>query len=397
MSRMSVNHPNTHVRRRLGQDRIFSIDSLRGFAMVLVILQHSYLSVNQTLIAPVLNTLIWDATGLAAVAFVSISGTVYSYFLFVDSDWGKVYRRYIPRAAFMFLAAHPLISILSYYFRIKFEPRLWLPMTPSERLGLNFPITDVIAICLLISPLLILQIGPLIRALLIMIMLIVAPLIAAFAYPISPVACYLKEAIFGVSGEPRLFWYPLIPWLAIFLSGSFVGRDVALAKLGILNSRILAQRLRKAGICLAVCCIALLAVYKLLKITFINEWDSSFFMAIYPKQATIFLPGYFAVLIWFFAKNLERIDIKGKINRFDWLLSIFSRTSLFTFIVQFAVVESAPAFLGYTGLLDMTGFLILFILGLAIMLALSYSYGRLRSILPKHDYKTIKNALIAGR
>jgi hypothetical protein len=365
--------------------------------MVLVILQHSYLSINQKLIAPALNTLIWDTTGLAAVAFVSISGAVYSYFLFLHPDWKTVYRRYSARAAFMLLAAHPVISILSYYFRMEVEPTLWLPMTFSERLLLDSPITDVIAICLLISPLLMLRIGTLMRASLIMIMLIVAPLIAAFAHPSSPVAGYLKETIFGVPGEPRLFWYPLVPWLAIFLSGSFVGRDVALVKSGILDGRILVQRLKKAGIYLVVCCIALLAVYKLLKMTFVHEWDSSFFIAIYPRQTTLFLPGYFAVLIWFFAINLERIDMKGKINPVDWLFSIFGRTSLFTFIVQFAVVESAPALLGYTGLLGLTGFLILFILGLTIMLAFSYSYGRMRSILSEQDYKIIKNALMAGR
>jgi len=397
MSRLSMNHLNTPVRRRLGQDRIFSIDTVRGFAMVLVICQHSYLSVNQKLIAPSLNTLIWVITGFAAVAFVSISGAVYSYFLFLHSDWKAVYRRYVARAALMILVAHPVISILSYYFRMEFEPSLWLPLTISERILLNFPITDIIAICLLISPMLILRIRPVMRALLIMIMLTIAPVIVALAHPTSPVASYIIEAIFGVPGEPRFFWYPLIPWLAIFLSGSFLGREVALAKSGLLDSGTLVRRLKMAGKYLAVCCIALLTGYKLLKINFVYEWDPSFFLAIYPRQATMLLPGYFAVFTWYFVTNLERIDMKGNINRFDWLLSIFGRTSLFTFIVQFAVVESAPAFLGYTGLFGMTGFLMLFILGLTIMLALSYFYGRMRSILPHQDYKVIKHALIAGK
>jgi len=70
----------------IGQNRILSVDVLRGIAMVLVILQHSYLSVNIKAIPPLIDFLLWNITGLAAVAFVSISGVIYSYFMYAGPD-----------------------------------------------------------------------------------------------------------------------------------------------------------------------------------------------------------------------------------------------------------------------------------------------------------------------
>ncbi|NLI82146.1 MAG: DUF1624 domain-containing protein [Deltaproteobacteria bacterium] len=125
--------PSTH---RLTGNRLLSVDSLRGFAMVLVVLQHSYLSADMKAFPHLLDMLLWGVTGLAAVAFMSISGMMYSYFLFSRADGRVVYRRYVRRALFLILAAHPAINLLSYPFRAVEHggvPDLQLLLQPLSR------------------------------------------------------------------------------------------------------------------------------------------------------------------------------------------------------------------------------------------------------------------------
>lgn len=53
-----------------------AIDILRGFAMVLIILQPSYLLVDHSLIPSWLNFFVWNVTGMVAVTFRLIFRTV---------------------------------------------------------------------------------------------------------------------------------------------------------------------------------------------------------------------------------------------------------------------------------------------------------------------------------
>jgi hypothetical protein len=354
--------------------------------MVLVILQHSYLSVNARLIPSAPNLLLWLVTQLAAVAFVSISGTMFSYFLYIQPYWKTTYRRYAARAAFVILFAHPAISLAGYSFRMAGIENPAGSQSFLQRFILQFPITDTIAVCLLLSPILIVHFTSGLRAVTILTLWVVSPLIIAFVKPAG--ACWLmpKEAIFGGLGNPTMFWWPLVPWLAIFAVGSFAGRALARLKQGQLGAASLVQRLKKAGITLAICSAILTLGYKLLKMKFGRDWSPDLFLAIYPSQTTTILPGYFAVLAWLFAALMERIEILGKYDRFLWFLSILGRTSMFTFIVQFVVVESVPALLGLKGTLGLGGFLVLFVLGLVVVWMLAYGYGRLRGWFSENDY-----------
>lgn len=381
-------------------NRILSIDALRGFAMMLVILQHSYLSADMKTIPPFLDMLLWGVTYLAAVAFVSISGMMYSYFLFSSVDRGVVYRRYAARALFLILAAHPAINLLSYPFRAVGHGGVPDFHTFLLSLLLDFPITDTIGVCILVAPVFIVCLGSLIRAATIAAMLVSTVLIRALVIPPEAQLMVLKEAIFGGLGLPRYFWFPLIPWLAIFLSGSFVGQALAQVRQGTVKTSALIPKLNKAALALAFTGLFLTACYKVLRVAFGEVWSPSIFLAIYPGQTTSLLPGYLAVLLWVFSILLHRIDVSGCYDRFVWLLSISGRTSLFTYVVQFAVVESAPALLGLKGSLSLAGFLALFAIGQSIMWFLSHAYGRLRGWFQHNDYaefvKMVKAACAAA-
>jgi hypothetical protein len=364
--------------------------------MVLVILQHSYLNINMKLIPLLMGALLWNITSLAAVAFVSISGATFSYHLFMQPDWRIVYRRYITRALFLLFAAHLAINMISYPFRMVYNN---FPDSVSflTSLLLNFPITDTIASCLLVSPIFIIRFGSVSRALIIASLLIASRIAVAFVNPVTPSFIVMKEALFGTVGEPKIFWFPLVPWLAIFLSGSYLGQALSRIKQGAVNVPAFMRQMKKAGIMLAACSLILIVGYRLLRMKYANNWDPELFGALLPNQLAMLLPGLLAVLIWICIAVLHRINISGQYPRFLWFLSIFGRTSLFTYVVQFAIVESAPAILGFTGSLRLAGFLVLFMTGLGVMFFLSFSYGRMRGWLQENDYHVCLNSVSAGR
>jgi len=370
--------------------------------MVLVVLQHAYLNVNPTLIPRLLDVCVWRVTYLAVIAFVSIAGAMFSYYLFLQSDWKAVYRRFAARAAFLLLVAHYGLGLTSYYSRVVREPLSpWArafasylssmvpgPIAPwfqvfLERFVLGVAITDVIGICLLVSPVFILGVGPVLRTVIIVTLLVATPLVVAFVHPAGTAGMILKEALFGSVDEPSMFWWPLVPWLAIFLTGSFAGQVLARFKQGSLDTATLIRKMIHAGIVLAVPTLG----YEVLKPAFAHAWNPDFLRAISSGHITVLLPAYFAVLVWLFAFFMQRIDVAGTYHRLTWALSILGRTSLFAYVVQFAVVLSAPAVLGLTGSIGSAGFALLFVVGLAVVWLLCYAYGRLRGWFTKDDYE----------
>jgi len=256
---------------------------------------------------------------------------------------------------------------------------------------LNYPITDMIAICMLVSPLFIIYLGPATRVVIIAAMLVSAVLIRAYVIPNNTLLMILQELTFGGLGIPKVFWFPLMPWLAIFLSGSFAGYALMCHKKGTLEVSAVVRMLNRSSLFLAVCSIVLVLGYKMLKMTFGSTWNPNIFLAIYPGQTTAILPGYLAALAFLCAVFLKETDIMGRYNRLFWLLSVFGRTSLFTFVIQFAIIESVPALLGMKGTLGPVGFVMLFIAGSILIWASAYLYGRWRGWISENDYAICVN------
>jgi uncharacterized membrane protein len=383
-------------KNQVKQNRLFAVDSLRGLAMVLVILQHAYLSVNRQLIPPLLDMFLWGLTYIAAIAFVSISGMMCSYFFNTQTNWKLPYRRYVARAIFLIFGAHLAINLTSYYFRVTGGSDWLISHSSVEQFFLGSPITDTIGFCLLMAPVFIIYWSPAQRAVAIVLMLVATAIIRAFVIPTGPYWTILNEATFGVLGEPKLFWVPLVPWFAVFLTGSFIGKALACLKSGEINLPTLIQKMNKTAIVFAISGAIFTLCYKLLRIVFGGVLSPNLFLAIYPGQTTTLLPGYLSMLLWLFSALIQHIDIHGCYDRFTWFLSVFGRTSLFTFIVQFAVAESIPALMGLKGSLGLAGFLFLFGTSTIVMWLLSYLYGRLRGWITKRDYEEILS-LVAGR
>jgi len=381
--------PQAHLSDRVGKSRILSVDSMRGVAMILVIMQHAYHLIDPSEVTGIADYAIYGITKMASVGFMAISGMMIGYFLFYRPDWKRVQVRFAKRAAFLILFAHPAIALIRYYYVETDRMQHFL-----NGLYLEYQITDTIALSLLIAPLLLLHLKPAVRIALIIVALIATPLISAYFQPASGILLTLKIALFGEIGHESnlLVTWPLVPWLAIFLSGGIIGEMLASVRKGKLTISALVYRMQKSAVILAVVGMVLTLGYKLLKMQFGDIWNPHLFEVIYPSRTTSFLPIYLAVLLTVFSLLMVRIDSRHKYDRAAWFASIFGRTSLFTYVTQFAVVHTAPALLGLRGHLNLWQYAVLFVVGVFVTWIMSYTYGRLRGWITVDDY-----ARLAGR
>ncbi|MBK8335784.1 MAG: DUF1624 domain-containing protein [Sterolibacteriaceae bacterium] len=353
--------------------------------MVLAILQHSYLNADSSLFSDSGKWFMWTTTNLAPVAFVAVSGAASSYSLLSNSDWCRAYRQTVVRAFVLLTVAHFLINLSSYPWALHqgllrgSEDLPWI-----EQLALGFPITDTIAVCLLISPVFVVCFGQRLRAIIIVVLIAATIAVTGLAVPTSAPFPMLREALFGVlgdfriSGEPKTFWWPLVPWLGVFLSGTIFGECLARFAHSKLDARVLVIQLIRSTAALGICSLLLTLGYMLLKAQYLQVWGPEVFRAMYPSRTTTLLPGYLALLTLILAAITYVVDVQGHFDRVLWVLSVFGRTSVFAFIIQFLIVESGPAVIGLTGSLGPLGVSFLFGSSLVLVWLLSYLYGRVR-------------------
>ncbi len=374
----------------VAQGRIRSIDVMRGVAMILVIVAHARWFLDERTVSAWSYIGLVMSTRIASVAFMFVSGTMISYFLFYRDQWRLVYQRYVKRAVFLLVVIHPAIRLATYYY---FEN----PGSMSYSMLHNYPITDTIALALILAPPIIRVTSSTARAVLALLLLAITVPAVAYYHPSVTAMKIVKEVLFGTiitdTAILQLDW-PVVPWLAIFLSGTLLGEALAKVRKNLLLATVLQKRLRVIAIGLAVAGVILTAAYKMVKSQYADVLSPGLILAIYPTRTTSLLPIYLGVLVFVFLFLQQQIDIRGKYNRIAWCVSVFGRTSLFTFVQQFVVVWTIPALLGLKGRLGPLQFLFFLPVALAICWVLSYSYGRLRGRIAAADYDLLSRGQV---
>ncbi len=373
-----------HLVGARGRNRIRAIDPLRGFAMLLAITQHAYHLIDPERVSELSNLLVYTATRMASVAFMTVSGMMIGYFLYSGRPADEVVRRFRRRALFLLVFAHPAIHLACY-------------LGPQEdrwgvfwhRIFFEGTITDTIALSLLLSPLLLVRLPPRAIAGVAIALLVSTPVVVFFWPATEGVAQAIKIFFFGrMDDEPgpiSMDW-PLLPWIAIFLCGSLAGRMLADARTGRIGIEALVRRLLRTGAWLAVPGIVYLAGYKALRFAFTDVWPERVFQILWPARTTGLLPLYLAVLCGVLALLLWRLDGLGRIDRASWALSVFGRTSLFTYVTQFVFVFSVPGLFGWKGELGLGGVAALAVFATICTWVLAFAYGRARGWIGPTDY-----------
>lgn len=356
------------------RQRIKSVDAIRGMAMALIIFAHTRPLIDTSLVSHLAYSFLYYVTNISTVAFMTVNGMMYSYFLYSTPDWLRVYRRFAKRALLLLLC-HPFIKLLSYPAQGDEFATLW------AFFGNDVPITDTIALCLLITPLFTRRMGPRMRLGFILCMLIGTPFVLIGWMPTNPILVHLKEFLFG-----KLTWdsseisypFPLIPWMAVDICGSYLSESLAHERAaGKVNTAYIG-RLKTAATILLSLSLVLIVGYKILKGVFGASIDPVVLHALYPSRTTALLPCYLGLLLFLFAYLFPLMDIADRVGRFAWAATVFGRTSLFTYLTQFAVAMSLPCLFGLKGSLGLPGFITMYFSSLTICWLLAYTYGRVR-------------------
>ncbi len=386
--RLNDGHISAHHK---GRNRLLSVDSMRGAAMVFVILQHCFHLIDATTVSPLIYDLLYLITKIASVAFMTVSGMMIGFFYASTADWVAVYRRFAKRALLLVLVAHPGIQLARYfYFGPDHLAMFW------HNLAFDYPITDTIAVALLVSPVFVKFRSLAIRVGLIALLLVATPAVVILYQPDSSAGAAIKASLFGgVSGPDVPFWgWPIVPWVGIFLCGFLMGPALARVKSGDLPPQQLIRKMLGAAAFLAVGGVVLTLAYKVLKLTFGPSLPSIVYDSIYPSRTTTLLPVYLALLLACLAVLMYHIDVRKKYIRAEWILSVFGRTSLFTYVTQFIFVHSIPGIFGLQGKMNLLECSIHFVLSLCASWLLSYAYGRARGWIISGDFAYLSGGQI---
>lgn len=373
---------------RIGTNRVYSLDTIRGLAMVLVIWQHMLRFHVPGTFTDTAYTIIPVIAQFAPVAFMFISGTALAYIFSRAVDWGAVYARYVRRAVMFILIAHPVIRLAGYY-SVADTVSLW------QYLTLHYPGPDTVAFVYLTVPLFIRRFGNASRVILSLCLLIATPIVVHLYNPDSTTLIVLKEVFFGQAyGVPpaALVNFPLLPWLAVGLIGTVLGEAMGKVAKGELAGWVLTRRMNRVGVTLAVISVILVSIYVIVKGKLGGTWDADTFRMIYPRNTSAFLPFHLALLLWTAAWLIRTVDTGHRHNRFTWLASVFGRTSLFCYATQWAVATSLPTLLGLRDKLALPEYIGATVAGVIVCWMICYWYGRWRGWIAPDDY-----AILSGK
>ncbi len=359
--------------------------------MLLVVMAHALLLSDHSKLGEWFSSYIYLVTQSASLAFMFVSGMIMTYLMRMAGDSSKARLKFFKRGLFLIVIIHPILRLATFVYSNTHHDFLYNMIH-------DHPITDTIGICLIMAPFLVIATNHRLRLGLIIFMLSLTLAIRLWWHPDSGVAEIIKVGFFGAdpgSDTTLAVGWPVIPWLAVFLCGSFIGEMYTAIKKQQISHLEAVKRLRRSavilmsiGLVLSICSLALKRLNPF-------DWEFDVFLALYPGRTTFLLPCYLSLMLAVVAYLVLHVDAGRGYNRLFWALSIFGRTSLFTFVSQFIVVWTIPTLLGLKGTLGYQGLVITICSALIVCWFMSYAYGRLRNRVTANDYQELSRVSCA--
>jgi hypothetical protein len=94
----------------------------------------------------------------------------------------------------------------------------------------------------------------------------------------------------------------------------------------------------------------------------------------FPDKLYSLLPFYMALFFLLAIFYINRLEIREKVGAADRLFLLFGRTSLFTYVVHYFMVQTLPHFIGWKGALNIPQTLLYLTLAIAVLSRLSSLY-----------------------
>jgi len=371
------------------RERIHWIDVFRGLAVLLLFAIHSLILVSDTT-PPWLVAAAYRILYVCIPMFMCVSGMTMWYLLAGrQGDTKRTVRRYAVRGVWLLVWCHVLITLGTW-------PLTWDKESFLDVLLLRWHITDAIAACLWLGPWLIFRLDDRRRLALALVLLVGSRLLATFWHPAIGGMGFAQEFLFGQNDYAKttalLNVYPVGPYLAMFLLGTVLFPFV--------QRRIQEGGVGKAVRFLVVLCLALMvmgaaavAVYVGLRRALDAKEYADLLAFFYPTKTSALLPLYLAatglllaVVLWW---NLSQ----RRYTKLDFVLTVWGRTALFAFVVQYFVIQAIPTLLGWRGEVPIILCGPLVLVFCAILFLVSYAYARVRGYVAAGEYDAIRASL----
>lgn len=370
--------------------RVDTLDVARGLAMLMVFLNHGIVWLDSGTPRALVAT-IYRASDFCIPMFMAISGMTMAYLLQRSTRSPScVRRRYLRRSLYLLVVGHVLITLGTW-------PMHWHDQTFTELLLGRWHITDSIAICLFLGPLLIGRLSVQQRTILAVILPALCRAVTAFWDPASPVIKGLREFLCGINDldpSPVLQnTYPLGPYLAMFLLGTVLGPFYQAA----VWDRALVPFLKRLGVVLLglfVLGMTLTLVYVLYLRTALDPAQYENLLAFfYPSKISALMPVYLAMGGAIFLVVALWVDLWHRFGPLTFSLVVLGRTSFFAYIVQYFLIQGVPTILDLTHSVRPWQYLPLVVFFTALMFLICYVYARSKGIISRGEYRILRERI----
>ena len=201
--------------------RLQPLDALRGSAMLFVFLSHFANGYFGTIGEHRIEQWVTSVAYVASPTFVLVAGMLLGWMYQARAATFDRFARYLrDRAVFLLSVAHGL-------FMIAVVPRVWAGAQSLDEVI----ITDVIGVALLVGPTLVRQLRRRKRLEIALALYVVSWMVVLLTTPTSLAARVVKHTLVGPGPQEVGFWsygVPILPWLAVYLSGTVLGEWVAI-------------------------------------------------------------------------------------------------------------------------------------------------------------------------
>ena len=335
--------------------RVSAIDFLRGLLMIMIICAHATLVLEPGYVFRLSKYLLSGSVG-----FTTVSGMLVGWFSVVKRDrWERVARRYLVQSLRLVFIAHPLMALA-----------LFLPNdAPFADYALRtLFITDTFAILFVILVPIIPHTAPRVR-LVAGVAMVLADAVLDLYTPPGPATRFVHELLCGVDpNQPHVLLsnYGLLPIGGMFLVGTRIGELYASVREEDIER--FASQLARAAAALTAIGGVMVGAWFLAR----SSGHHELARLLYPDYETTLYPIYLAFTLLVFSHALgARLD--GPIARAVMLLG---RTSLFVYVAQYFLVETAPTLLGWHNALPPIGWAVFCIPPLLIMVPAAAAWKR---------------------
>lgn len=321
--------------------RVLAIDVVRGLLICVITIGHGHILLNDSESSRWLSLLISKVTNLGTPGFTFISGMLLGYFERTQFEFQSIRRKYFVRGLQLLTLAHLLIALGTYPLREE---------TSFSEVYLRYwYITDTLAMLFMVLPARVPRWGMRFRIVIGIAALLLWKLFALLPSFSSPFLLIIKELFFGFSPfGNRLLGdtYPMIPLAGLFMIGTVLGNSFARSFVGG-NLDSFVRAVQRSIAPLMLLSGFLIGLWAFGKLYSESVFGRALKIVFYPEKLSSLLPFYIGLLLLILIYFIRKIEIQKQVGRVEKAFALFGKTSLFTYVAQYFLVQTIPSLIGW--------------------------------------------------